>query len=193
MPQTLAEQIISRHAGRTVHAGDVAIVDVDGAMATDATAPFAIKAFAEMGGTRVWDADRVALVIDHAAPAPNQRIASLHSMMREFARAQGIKLYDVGEGICHQLMVENGHVRAGDLFTGANSHTPTYGALGAFAVGVGSTDLAAVLLTGKTWLKTPQSVLVTLDGALPPGVTAKDVILSLVGRLGVEGAVYQAL
>lgn len=193
MSQTLAERIISAHAGRPVRAGEIAIVDVDAVMATDATAPFAIKAFREMGGAGVWDKNRVFLVIDHAAPAPSERVANLHKMMRDFAREQGIKLYDVGEGICHQLMVENGHVRPGDLFLGADSHTPTYGALGAFAVGVGSTDLAGVLLTGKTWLKVPQSVLFRLEGTLRPGVTAKDVILFLISKMGVEGAVYESV
>ncbi|MEJ5225164.1 MAG: 3-isopropylmalate dehydratase large subunit [Anaerolineales bacterium] len=193
MSQTLAERIISAHAGRLVRAGEIAIVDVDAVMATDATAPFALKAFREMGGASVWDKNRVFLVIDHAAPAPNERVANLHKMMRDFAREQGVKLYDVGEGICHQLMVENGHVRPGDLFLGADSHTPTYGALGAFAVGVGSTDLAGVLLTGRTWLKVPQSVLFRLEGALRPGVTAKDVILFLISKMGVEGAVYESV
>lgn len=193
MPQTLAERIISKHAGKPVCAGEIAIVDVDAVMATDATAPFALKAFREMGGETVWNRERVFLVIDHAAPAPNERVANLHKLMRDFARQQGIKLYDVGEGICHQLMVENGHVRPGDLFLGADSHTLTYGALGAFAVGVGSTDLAGVLLTGRTWLKVPRSVLFRLEGQFQPGVTAKDVILFLISKMGVEGAVYESV
>ncbi len=189
----LAQQILSTHAARPVTPGEIVIVPVDGMMATDATAPFAIKAFRDMGGTRVCDPVRIALVIDHASPAPNERVANLHRMMRDFAREQGIKLYDVGEGICHQLMVENGHVKAGDIFLGADSHTPTYGALGAFAVGVGSTDLAAAMLTGQTWLKVPQSILIELDGDLPPGVSAKDVILFLTGKIGADGANYEAV
>ncbi|NUM43770.1 MAG: 3-isopropylmalate dehydratase large subunit [Anaerolineales bacterium] len=189
----LAQQILSTHAARPVTPGEIVIVPVDGMMATDATAPFAIKAFRDMGGTRVCDPARIALVIDHASPAPNERVANLHRMMREFAREQGIKLYDVGEGICHQLMVENGHVKAGDIFLGADSHTPTYGALGAFAVGVGSTDLAAAMLTGQVWLKVPQSILIELDGDLPPGVSAKDVILFLTGKIGADGANYEAV
>ena len=133
MGQTISEKIISRHAGETVRAGEIAIVAVDGVMATDATGPFAIKAFREMGGERVWDAERVALILDHAAPAPNERIANLHTMLREFAAENGCAFYDVGAGICHQLMVENEHVKPGDLFVGADSHTPTYGALNALA------------------------------------------------------------
>ena len=193
MPQTLAEKIISQHAGHRVRAGDIAVVPVDGAMATDTTAPYAIQAFGEMGGTRLWDAGKVSLVIDHAAPAPNERISNLHGMMRDFAGEMGCKLYDVGEGICHQLMVENDHVRPFQIFIGADSHTPTYGALGAMALGMGSTDVAAVWLTGKTWLKVPQTVRIVLNGRLPAGVSAKDVILYLVGRLGIAGATYEAV
>ncbi|GIV83893.1 MAG: hypothetical protein KatS3mg052_0900 [Candidatus Roseilinea sp.] len=191
--QTIAEKILSRAARKRVRAGEIAIVHVDGAMATDATAPLAIQAFHEMGGRRVWDARRVAFVLDHAAPAPNERIANLHAMMRQFARDQGCHCYDVGEGICHQLMVERGHVRPGDLFLGADSHTPTCGALNAFGAGVGSTDLAGILLTGKTWLRVPHSIRIELVGAWPLGVTAKDLALFLVGRVGLEGANYHCV
>ncbi|MCO5195505.1 MAG: aconitase/3-isopropylmalate dehydratase large subunit family protein, partial [Anaerolineae bacterium] len=126
--------------------------------------------------------------------APNERIANLHQMMREFSAEQHLPhFYDIGSGICHQLMVENGHVRPGDIFLGADSHTPTYGALGAFAVGVGSTDLAAAMLTGKTWLKVPQTIKIVLEGTLQPGITAKDVMLRLVGNLGIAGATYDAV
>lgn len=193
MPLTLAEQIISAHAGREVRANEIAVVHVDGAMATDATAPFAIRAFREMGGARLWDPARFALVIDHAAPAPNERVANLHRLMREFARETGCRLYDIGEGICHQVMAENGHARAGEIFAGADSHTPTLGALGAFAIGVGSTDLAGIMLTGRTWLKAPQSLRIELRGRLPANVTAKDVILALVGRVGADGANYKSV
>ncbi|MEM7117375.1 MAG: aconitase/3-isopropylmalate dehydratase large subunit family protein, partial [Chloroflexota bacterium] len=112
---------------------------------------------------------------------------------RKFAAEMGCHFYDVGEGICHQLMVENDHVRPGDIFTGADSHTPTYGALGALALGMGSTDLAGVLLTCKTWLKVPETVKIVLNGMLPAEVSAKDVILSLVGKLGIAGATYEAV
>ncbi len=193
MGQTIAEKIVSRHAGRQVMANEIAIVAVDGAMATDATAPLAITAFREMGGVRLWDPSRVVLVIDHAAPAPNEQVGNLHTLMRAFGREMGCVLYDVGEGICHQLMVEYGHVRPGQLILGADSHTPTYGALGAFAMGVGSTDLAAAWLTGQTWLKTPASIKIVLSGQLRPGVSAKDIILFLVKQLGTDGARYQAI
>lgn len=193
MKQTISEKIISHHAGKPVKAGEIAIVKVDGVMATDATAPFAIKAFRAMGGKKVWDKEKVSLVIDHASPAPNEAVANLHKLMREFSSEMGCKLYDIGEGICHQLMIENEHVKPNDLFLGADSHTPTYGAINAFGIGVGSTDLAATMLTGKTWLKVPKTIKIILNGELGKNVTAKDLILFLVKQLGSEGANYQAV
>lgn len=193
MKQTISEKIISQHAGKPVKAGEIAIVRVDGVMATDATAPFAIKAFRQMGGKKLWDSERVSLIIDHASPAPNETVANLHKLMRDFSAEMGCRLYDIGEGICHQLMVENAHVKPGDLFLGADSHSPTYGALNAFGIGVGSTDLAATMLTGKTWLKAPKTIKITLNGEMKKGVTAKDLILFLVKQLGAEGANYQAV
>jgi 3-isopropylmalate/(R)-2-methylmalate dehydratase large subunit len=193
MGQSTVEKLISNHAEHQVHAGDLVIVDVDAVMATDATGPFAIKSFRDMGGTKLWDAERVSLILDHATPAPNERISNLHQLLREFADEMGCHFYDVGEGICHQLMVENEHVKPGDLFLGADSHTPTYGALNAFATGVGSTDLAAVMLTGKTWLKVPETIRLELVGELPKGLTAKDIILFLVGKIGIAGATYMAV
>jgi 3-isopropylmalate/(R)-2-methylmalate dehydratase large subunit len=193
MNGTVAEKIISRHADQPVTAGEIAVVEVDGVMATDATAPFAIQAFREMGGQQLWDPQKVSWVIDHAAPAPNERIGNLHQLIRDFSQQVGGHFYDVGEGICHQLMVENNHVRPGDLFVGADSHTPTYGALNAFSIGVGSTDLAGVLLTGKIWLKVPETIRIELIGEFPKGVTAKDLILYLVGQLSISGATYKAI
>ncbi len=193
MGQTTAEKLLSRKAGKSVHAGELAIVDVDGVMATDATGPFAIQSFREMGGTELWDASRVSLILDHATPAPNERISNLHRMLREFSAEMGNHFYDVGTGICHQLMVEHAHVKPGDLFLGADSHTPTYGGLNAFGAGVGSTDLAAVMLTGKTWLKVPETIRLELVGQLPAGITAKDLILFLVGKVGIAGATYMSI
>ncbi|MEC1716003.1 3-isopropylmalate dehydratase large subunit [Schinkia azotoformans] len=193
MGQTMIEKIISSHAGKDIFQNEIAIVDVDMVMASDTTAPLTIKSFEEMGGINVWDRSKVVFVIDHAAPAPNERIANLHSLMRDFAKKQSIILYDAGDGICHQLMVENQHVKPGQLVLGADSHTCTYGALGAFATGVGSTDLAAVLLTGKTWIKVPETIKIQLNGTLQPGVSAKDLILFIVGHLGIDGATYKAI
>ncbi len=193
MQQTTAEKILSQHTGQLQKAGDLIITHVDGAMATDTTAPFALKAFKEMGGGKVWNPDKCALIIDHAAPAPNERIANLHHLMRQFAKEQGIRLFEIGEGICHQVMVESQYVRPGNVFIGADSHTPTYGALNAFACGVGSTDLAAVFKTGKIWLKVPQSIRIICNGKLQKGVTAKDLILFLVGKISISGATYQSV
>jgi len=190
---TTSEKILSKKAGSKVRAGDLVVVDVDGIMATDTTAPSTIQAFQKMGGQRVWSAEKCALVIDHAAPAPNERIANLHRMMREFADAQNIRLFEIGEGICHQVMVENQYVKPGDLFIGADSHTPTYGALNAMACGVGSTDLAAVMLTGKIWLKVPQTIRIQCNGTLQEGVSPKDLILFLTGQITISGATYQAV
>jgi len=193
MGQTIAEKILSNHAGRPVHAGELVIVDVDATMASDTTAPLAIQAFEKMGGTSLAAPDRTFLVIDHAAPAPNERIGNLHELMRGFAQQHQCVLYDVGDGICHQLIVDNQHVHPGELFIGADSHTCSYGALGAFATGVGSTDLAAIWRTGKTWLRVPQTIKVIITGTLPTGVQPKDLTLFLVGQLGIAGATYQAI
>ncbi len=194
MAQTIAEKILSKHSGKNLYAGDLCIVPVDGCMATDTTAPLAIKSFKEMGGITVHDKNKFHLIIDHAAPAPNERIANLHNLMREFAAEQDSALYDIGSGICHQVMVDHQKVKPGDIFMGADSHTPTYGALNAFACGVGSTDLAAVMLTGKIWLKVPQSIKVILHGKkLQPGVSAKDLVLEVVKQLTISGATYQSV
>ena len=193
MPQTLSEKILSAHAGRTLHAGELAICRVDRVMATDTTAPLALQAFEAMGGDAPWDPDKVVLVIDHASPAPSERIANLHAMMRRFAARTGCRFYDVGSGIGHHVMMDEGLVGPGDLVLGADSHTTTYGALGAFSSGVGSTDLAAVMLTGKTWLRVPETTKVTVTGRLRPGVAPKDLVLHLAGRIGIAGATYRAI
>lgn len=193
MGQTIIEKIISKHSGKKNFAGDLTIVDVDCLMASDTTAPLAIKAFEKMGGKQIWDPSKMVLVIDHASPAPNQRIASLHDLMREFASQQNIKLYDVGDGICHQLMIENHHVKPGQLILGADSHTCLYGAIGAFSTGVGSTDLAGAMLTGKTWIKVPETILIEINGELQQGVSAKDIVLYVVGKIGIQGATYDAI
>ena len=192
-PQTITEKILSAHAGKAVYADELTIVKVDGIMASDTTGPMAIKAFREMGGQQVFDKTKTIMVIDHASPAPNERIGNLHKIIRDFTIEQDCILYDVGEGICHQLVVENAHVKPGDLFIGADSHTVTYGCLNAFATGVGSTDLAGVMLTGKIWLKVPRTIKIVLNGRLRAGVSAKDVILFLAKQLTIEGATYQAI
>ena len=193
MAQTLAEKILSRAAGRDVKAGEITLVKLDFVMGQDGTSPLAIKAFREMGGTRVFDPKRIAFVIDHSAPSPNHGVSQLHALMREFATETGIILYDIGEGVCHQLLPERGHVAPGDVVIGADSHTCTYGALGAFATGVGSTDLAAGMIAGKTWFRVPSTIKLTFDGELPTGVFSKDLALAMARELTADGATYKAL
>jgi len=190
MGKTIAEKILSIKTGKDVKAHDIVIAPVDGVMATDTTGPLSIQAFQSMGGTKVWNPSKCSFIIDHAAPAPNERIANLHQMMRQFAREQGFALYDIGEGICHQVIMEKRHIKPGDIFMGADSHTPTGGALNAFACGMGSTDLGAILLTGKTWLKTPQTIRIVCHGSLQKGVYAKDLVLFLTGKISISGATY---
>ncbi|MEW6229637.1 MAG: 3-isopropylmalate dehydratase large subunit [Bacillota bacterium] len=192
MGKTIAEKILSNHCGQDVRAGDLVLADVDFVMAQDGTSPLAIKAFNEMGGGKVFDPSKVAMVIDHSAPSPNEGTSNLHKLMREFAREQGITLYDIGEGVCHQLLPERGHVLPGDLVVGADSHTCTYGAIGAFSTGVGSTDLAAALMTGKMWLKVPESIRIVCKGRLPDGTFSKDLALYLAGKLTADGATYMS-
>jgi 3-isopropylmalate/(R)-2-methylmalate dehydratase large subunit len=193
MGQTIVEKIMSAHAGRAVTPGEIVVVPVDGAMASDTTGPLAIKAFQAMGGEKVWNPQRCVLVIDHAAPAPNSGIANLHNLVREFAKEQGCRFFEVGQGICHQVIVENSLARPGEIIIGADSHTCTYGAVGALGAGMGSTDLAGVWLTGKTWLRVPKSQLVEFTGKIAPGVQGKDLILAVLAKIGIAGATYQSL
>jgi 3-isopropylmalate/(R)-2-methylmalate dehydratase large subunit len=191
--QTLSEKILSAKSGRTVHAGDVVVCAVDHALGTDGSTPMAIDYFHAMGGTHVAHPSRLVFALDHYAPAPNRAIAQLHRAIRDFARGQGIELWDIGEGIGHQLMVESGRAFPGGLVVGADSHAVTYGALNCFATGIGSSDLAAIMLCGRIWLRVPQSIQVALSGRLPQGVYPKDVALALARDLGAGEATYQAL
>lgn len=193
MGGTISEKIFSNHAGREVRAGELVVVEVDFMMGQDGTSPLAIKAFREIGGEKVLDPSRVAMVIDHSAPSPLEGVSNLHAMMRSFAAEQGIGLYDVGWGVCHCLLPEQGHVAPGDIVIGADSHTTTYGAINAFSTGVGSTDLAAAMLTGKLWFKVPSTLRLELRGKLATGVYSKDVALFLAGRLTADGATYLAV
>jgi len=190
--QTIIEKILSTHSGREVYAGEIVVAGVDYVMGQDGTAPLAINAFNDMGGKEVFDPGRVAFVIDHSAPSPNEGVSALHKLMREFAEKKGFRLYDIGEGVCHQLLPESGEVGPGSLVIGADSHTCTYGALNAFSTGVGSTDLAGGLISGRMWFKVPETIKFVCHGTLPPGVYAKDLILYLIGDLTADGATYMA-
>jgi 3-isopropylmalate/(R)-2-methylmalate dehydratase large subunit len=193
MGRTIAEKIFSTHCGRDVRAGELVVTEVDFMMGQDGTSPLAIKAFRELGGENVLDPKRVALVIDHSSPSPLEGVSNLHGMMRSFAAEQGTGIYDVGCGVCHCLLPEQGHVAPGEIVIGADSHTTTYGAINAFSTGVGSTDLAAAMLTGRLWFKVPPTLRLELRGELPAGVYSKDVALYLAGELTADGATYLAV
>ncbi len=188
---TLVEEIFSRRLGRRVRADEVVVAPVDFAMSHDVTSPLAIEAFKQME-CPLWDPERVVLVFDHVLPAATIAAAAIHKMIREFAAEYGVThLYQ--EGICHQLLIEKGYARPGSIVVGADSHSTTYGALACFAAGMGSTDLGIVYATGKTWFRIPQTLRFELDGNLPPGVGAKDLVLKLIRMVGAEGANYLAV
>lgn len=190
MGKTMAEKIFSSHSGEDVYAGDLVVARLDFVMGQDGTAPLAINSFNEMGAKGVFDPSKVSFIIDHSAPSPNEGVSSLHKLMRDFAEEKKILLYDIGCGVCHQLVPEQGHVVPGDLVVGADSHTCTYGAINAFSTGVGSTDLAAAMISGKLWFKVPETVQFICDGTLPEGVFSKDLVLFLIGEMTADGATY---
>ncbi|MFZ5825862.1 MAG: 3-isopropylmalate dehydratase large subunit [Bacillota bacterium] len=193
MPQTMAEKLLSRKAGRPVGAGELAVCAVDLTVAHDGNRPQSIDILRELGGNGPWDPERVKLVIDHAPTQPNQAAAAIHAGMRQFGREFGVEVLGPGEGICHQIIPERGYVSPGDLVLGTDSHTCTYGAYNMFGSGVGSSDLAAAMLTGTLWLKVPESIRIHVEGRLRPGVYAKDAILHLTRVMTADGATYAAL
>ena len=193
--RNLVQKILQPHTDQEVIPGHVVTARISLALANDITAPLAIKSFRAMGARKVFDKDRVALVMDHFTPQKDIESARQVKITREFAAEMGVThFYENGAaGVEHALLPELGLVGPGDVVVGADSHTCTYGALGAFATGFGSTDLAAAMALGETWFKVPDSILVTFNGALPQYVTGKDLILWLIGQIGVDGARYQAL
>ena len=196
MSQTITEKIIAAHAGvKTVHPGQLVEARVDLALANDITAPIAIDVFYEAGARKVFDPKKVVLVPDHFVPNKDIAAAEQCRKMRLFAQEQKLTYYfELGEmGVEHALLPEKGLVLPGDLVIGADSHTCTYGALGAFASGMGSTDLGAAMVTGRTWLKVPETIKLVYQGKLKPWVSGKDLILFTIGDLGVDGARYQAM
>ena len=195
-PMTMAEKILAAHAGLPeVHPGQLVECDLDLVLANDITAPIAIDVFDALGVERVFDARRVCLVPDHYAPNKDIKSAEQAKVMRDFARAQQIEHYwEVGcMGIEHALLPEQGVVAPGDLVAGADSHTCTYGALGAFATGVGSTDVGVAMATGRAWFKVPRTIRFELEGECAPDVCGKDLILHIIGMIGVDGALYAAM
>ncbi len=195
MPRTLAQKILQRHTDEPVEDGAIVQCRVSLVLANDITGPLAIKSFGGMGAARVFDRDRIALVMDHFTPQKDIDSANQVMVSRRFAEEQGITHYYEGGncGVEHTLLPELGLVGPGDLVIGADSHTCTYGGLGAFATGMGSTDIAAGMALGETWLKVPPTIRVEYEGAMPRWLRAKDLMLLLIGRIGVDGALYKAL
>ncbi len=196
MGYTITEKILMAHADlREIHAGQLINAKVDIALGNDITAPIAIKEFRKAGGKNVFDRSKIVLVLDHFTPNKDINSAMQCKFVREFALEQKIiHFYEGGNvGIEHALLPEKGIVLPGDLVIGADSHTCTYGGLGAFATGVGSTDLAAAMLTGELWFKVPASIKFVISGSLRKWVSGKDLILNVIGRIGVDGALYKAM
>ena len=191
---TISEKIFSRASGHRAEAGEIVEAEVDYAMSHDGTSVLAIKAFTEMGSERVWDPERIVVPFDHIVPANNSTAADLQRMVRSWARDQGIvHFFEGGRGICHQVFPEEGFALPGTLLVGADSHSCTYGAFGAFGTGVGATDMAEIYSRGRLWFKVPETIAVRISGRLGEMVLAKDLTLMLVGAIGADGATYRAL
>lgn len=190
--KTLSEKIISEHCGKNVKAGEVVVVNVNLSYVQDGTGPLTVRRMAEMGLEKAYDPQRTIFFFDHASPSPRMELSNDHEFLRDFARKTGIIVSDVGYGISHHNVLEK-YARPGDIITGADSHTCTGGALGAFATGMGSTDVAVAIALGKTWMRVPETYLVEVSGRLPKGVYSKDIILHLIGKITSNGATYKAL
>ena len=195
MPMTLAEKILARASGRdTVAAGEFVMGDIDLALVHDIFAARVFDTLEQVGTAGVFDPDRIAVVIDHMVPAPTAEAAAVHQRIREHVARLGIAaFYDAGEGICHQLLPEKGHVRPGMLIVGTDSHTTTYGALGAGGTGIGTSEMVYAMATGRLWFRVPETLRYEFTGALQPGVSWKDVILHLAGTFGSDGAQYRSM
>ena len=193
MGKTIAEKILSNHAGKDLKAGDLAICDVDFCFGQDGTSGLIIDSFNDLKNSKVAQKDKFCMIIDHSAPSPNERVSEIHNKMRSFAKKHKVNIYDVGCGVCHQVVPEGGHVTCGDLVVGADSHTCTYGALNVFSTGMGSTDLSIIVASGKTWFKVPETVKMIIDGKLAKGVYSKDIILHIVGDVKSDGCTYKSI
>ena len=194
MGSTLAEKILASHSGNsTVNAGDIVVASIDFAMIHDARASNALKMIENMKAKALPFASKTAFVLDHHSPPQNVEVANIHIAMREFSDKHATPLYDIGDGICHQVLPEGGHLTAGDLIVGTDTHSTTYGAFNAMGCGVEGTDVSAVMMTGKTWFRVPETIRIELKGKLQPGVWAKDVTLTMLKRFGMEGCNYRAL
>ena len=193
MGETIIEKIIRHNTGKAVKPGDIVTVNVDRVMIHDIFIPFVAEKFEEMGFQKLWDPDKVVLIYDHLVPASQQDDTRHFHVGDAFAEKYGMKNVHRSDGICHQLMTEAGYVKPGNIVFGTDSHTTTYGCVGAFSSGIGYTEMASILGTGTMWIKVPETIKVVIDGELPANVMSKDVILRLIGDLGADGATYRAL
>ena len=193
MGETVIEKIIRNNVGHTVKPGDIVTVNVDRVMIHDIFIPFVAEKFEEMGFKKLWDPDKVVLIYDHLVPASQLDDTRHFHVGDAFAEKYGMKNVHRSDGICHQLMTEAGYVKPGNIVFGTDSHTTTYGCVGAFSSGIGYTEMASILGTGTMWIKVPETIKVVIDGELPANVMSKDVILRLIGDLGADGATYRAL
>ena len=191
---TIAEKIFARASGKgKVEAGDIVMADIDIAMVHDLTGPLSVESFNKIGTEKVWDPSKIVIPFDHQIPADSLDSANNHIFMRNFVEEQKIEnFYDIKEGVCHQVLPEKGHVIPGTVIVGADSHTCTYGALGAFATGIGSTDMAMVFATGQLWFKVPETIRFNINGELKENTSPKDVILNIIGQVGADGATYKS-
>ncbi len=190
---TFAQKVLSRASGEKANTGDIVNAKVDLAMSHENSA-LVLRSFREIGAKHIWDPRKVVMLFDHRIPANTIKAAEGHKEVRTFARAEALpNFYDLGEGICHQVLPEKGHVLPEMLVVGTDSHTTTYGALGAFSTGIGATEMAAVWATGEIWMKVPETMRIHLRGKLPPHVCSKDVILHIIGSLGSDGADYKCV
>jgi 3-isopropylmalate/(R)-2-methylmalate dehydratase large subunit len=192
MGKTLAEKILSEKSGSDAHAGDIVIAKVDLSFVQDTTGPLTVRTFQSSSMDRLANPDRTLLFIDHAAPSPNANLSNDHILLRDFSRQSGCIISDAGDGVCHQIVAE-AYARPGDVVVGADSHTVTAGGLGAFATGMGSSDVAVAFGLGRTWLRVPETFKIDVTGDFQKGVSAKDLILHLIGKIGADGATYKAL
>jgi 3-isopropylmalate/(R)-2-methylmalate dehydratase large subunit len=192
MGKTISEKIIGTHCGREVSAQQIVVVDVDITMVQDGTGPLAVKQVESLGVHKIVCPEKCVLFLDHAAPSPRQELSNAHMVLRDFAKKTGARLSEVGDGVCHQILVES-YVKPGEIVVGADSHTCTAGALAAFGTGMGSTDIAVAMAYGKVWLKVPPTFLIQVEGNLAKGVYPKDLMLYIIGKIGAKGATYKAL
>lgn len=192
MGQTLVEKIISEHAGKEVKAGELVIANVDVTAVQDGTGPLTVQEFKKLGIQKLKNPERSILFIDHASPSPRKELSNTHTVLRDFSKEYGAVLSDVGAGVCHQRLIET-FVNPCEILVGADSHTCTSGALGAFATGMGSTDIAVAMALGKTWLKVPATFRIEVSGKFREGICSKDLMLYLIGLIGADGATYKAL